>query len=150
MILNRAAKSDTDDKMRNLCLIQLFKVKSRDVPASGDFPTLLVQGLNYCACLSWFTRELLQLKKLGLMFLLLLSVFLAKYKPLHFLGLLALKAVKQTYPKVLGVTILQDGFFQGLKPSSDVAVWTSLDSTVTSVFYSQVVRFLFPCRIGTS
>jgi len=57
--------------------------------------------------------KLFELKKLAPVFLPLLVVFLAEYKfPLHFLGLLSLKIVRQTNPKVFGIIILLDGFFQ--------------------------------------
>lgn len=93
--------------------------------ARESFPATLVQGCDYCAHPSWFTRGLLQLKKLALLFLILLRVFLNKFNtplpPMHLLRLLSLKAVKQTYPKVFSITILQDGFFHSLKPSRDAA-----------------------------
>lgn len=70
-----------------------------------DFPTLLVQRHDYCAHPSWFKRKLLQLKKLAVMCLPLLRVFASKYIAPVLLEIIGIKAVRQTYPKVFGVTI---------------------------------------------
>lgn len=135
-------------KWENYAQSSYTKIKCRGLPASGDFPTLLVQGHDYCAHLSWFTG---QLKKLAVMFLPLLRVFLSNYNPLHFLGLLALQAVRQTYPKVFGVAILQDGFFQGLKPSSDVAHCLNISGCscdYLSLLLPRIYFFFITAKLG--